>query len=109
MQLEFFDVPSPCVGICQSDEKGYCLGCMRSRDERQKWQAFDSDKKQKVIKLCMQRRKRKLNKVNNIAVENPPAQETEQTETTIQPSLLDPPSKVAVAHSSDLDFGDFVL
>ena len=49
MQLEFFEVPSPCVGVCQSDEKGYCLGCMRTRDERQNWQALDSDKKQKVI------------------------------------------------------------
>ena len=33
-QLEFFPVQSPCRGICQSDERGYCRGCMRSRDER---------------------------------------------------------------------------
>ncbi len=109
MQLEFFDVPSPCVGVCQSDEKGYCLGCMRSRDERQKWQAFDSDKKQKVIKLCIQRKKRKQNKANHQTVENSQEQKVEQTETTVQPSLLDPPSKVVVAHSADLDFGDFEL
>jgi predicted Fe-S protein YdhL (DUF1289 family) len=109
MQLEFFDVPSPCVGICQTDEKGYCLGCMRSRDERQKWQAFDTDKKQKVIKLCIQRKKRKQNKSNHQTDENSPAQEVEQTEALVQPSLLDPPSKTAVAHCSDLDFGDFEL
>ena len=70
MQLEFFDVPSPCVGICQSDEKGYCRGCMRTRDERQHWQALDSDKKQKVIKLCIQRKKRKDKKANAKALEN---------------------------------------
>ncbi len=109
MQLEFFDVPSPCVGICESDEKGYCLGCMRSRDERLKWQDFDSDKKQKVIKLCRQRKKRKQNKVNHQTIEKPQEQETEQTETIMQPSLLDPPSRTTTADSSDLDFGDFEL
>lgn len=24
---------SPCVGVCQMDESGYCLGCGRSADE----------------------------------------------------------------------------
>ncbi|SQB39580.1 Predicted Fe-S protein [Citrobacter koseri] len=37
-QLEFFPVPSPCRGICQSDERGFCRGCLRSRDERFNWQ-----------------------------------------------------------------------
>jgi len=36
-QLEFFDVPSPCIGICQSNDKGQCLGCFRTRVERQTW------------------------------------------------------------------------
>ena len=64
MQLEFFDVPSPCVGICQSNVKGYCLGCMRTRDERQDWINLDNDNKQKVIKRCIQRKKRQINKNN---------------------------------------------
>lgn len=106
MQLEFFDVPSPCVGVCQSNVKGYCLGCMRSRDERQQWQDFNSDKKQKVIKLCIQRKKRKDSKNSKQLVESAKEQ---QTETSTQPSLLDPPSKTVVAHSSDVDFGDFEL
>ena len=109
MQLEFFDVPSPCVGVCQSDEKGYCLGCMRSRDERQKWQAFDSDKKQKVIKLCLQRKKRKQNKVNQQTLEKPQEQEAESAETILQPSLLEPSNRTTLTNSSDLDFGDFEL
>ncbi|HEE1051421.1 TPA: DUF1289 domain-containing protein, partial [Klebsiella pneumoniae] len=25
-QLEFFPVQSPCRGICQTDERGYCRG-----------------------------------------------------------------------------------
>ncbi|NDJ57350.1 DUF1289 domain-containing protein [Enterobacteriaceae bacterium 4M9] len=59
-QLEFFPVPSPCRGICQSDERGYCRGCMRSRDERFNWQHFTNTQKQEVLRLCRQRMLRKL-------------------------------------------------
>lgn len=54
-QLEFFPVPSPCRGICQSDERGYCRGCMRSRDERFNWQKMSDSQKQEVLRLCRQR------------------------------------------------------
>lgn len=109
MQLEFFDVPSPCIGVCQSNVKGYCHGCMRSRDERQNWQYFDNDKKQKVIKLCMQRQKRKQNKDSAASNANKNSQEHEQQSITLQPSLLDPPSKLKVVDNDDLDFADFEL
>ncbi|PKG83415.1 DUF1289 domain-containing protein [Colwellia sp. 75C3] len=106
MQLEFFDVPSPCIGMCQSDDKGHCLGCMRSRDERQNWKEFNNDKKQKVIKLCVQRKKRKQNQHN-------PKQEkaviTAELEADMQPSLLDIPSSTNTAPDIDLDFSDFEL
>lgn len=105
MQLEFFDVPSPCVGICQSDDKGLCLGCFRTRDERIQWLNLTSDDKQKVIKRCQQRKKRK-------DMPHKPKEEIIPTEEVIaQPSLLDPPQKTVtlVAHADDLDFGDFEL
>lgn len=101
MQLEFFDVPSPCIGICQSDDKGYCLGCMRTRNERQLWINLTSDDKQKVIKRCIQRKKRKDGTLKT--KEKPHAEERQQ------PSLFDPPSKQPSDTSSDLDFGDFEL
>ncbi|WP_286234942.1 DUF1289 domain-containing protein [Thalassotalea sediminis] len=101
MQLEFFDVPSPCVGICQSDEKGYCLGCMRTRDERQHWINLTSDDKQKVIKRCIQRKKRKDGQLK--------AKEKDTPQEIPQPSLFDPPSKKIVENKDDLDFGDFEL
>ena len=44
-QLEFFPVQSPCRGICQVDERGYCRGCMRTRDERFNWQNFSDTQK----------------------------------------------------------------
>ena len=101
MQLEFFDVPSPCIGICQSDDKGQCLGCFRTRDERLNWVSFDSNERQKVIKRCQQRKKRKTQpakiKVAEVIVENK------------QTDLLDPPSKPTMDSSSDFDFDDFEL
>jgi predicted Fe-S protein YdhL (DUF1289 family) len=101
MQLEFFDVPSPCVSICQSDEKGNCLGCFRTREERQSWISLTSDDKQKVVKRCLQRKKRK-NAIPKIKV-------IKASDEIIQPSLLDPKAKVKLDNSSDLDFGDFEL
>ncbi|MGR5131950.1 DUF1289 domain-containing protein [Vibrio alfacsensis] len=59
-QLEFFNVPSPCVGVCTSDEKGYCKGCMRKREERFNWLSFTPAQQLHVIKLCRQRYRRKL-------------------------------------------------
>lgn len=60
-QLEFFEIPSPCIGVCQTDARGYCKGCLRSRDERFNWLEFSAAKKTDVIRLCRQRmRRRKL-------------------------------------------------
>ncbi|MEM8220530.1 DUF1289 domain-containing protein, partial [Morganella morganii] len=50
-QLHFFDIPSPCVGICQLNEKGYCRGCYRSRDERFQWLSLSNAQKENVIRL----------------------------------------------------------
>lgn len=103
MQLEFFDVPSPCIGICQSDDKGQCVGCFRTRDERLNWTSLDSNARQKVIKRCQQRKKRK----------NAPAKEKvviiDTNNAQQQPSLLEPTAKRKLDNSSDLDFGDFEL
>lgn len=54
-QLEFFDIPSPCRGICQADERGFCRGCLRSRDERFGWMQMSDAQKRDVLRLCRQR------------------------------------------------------
>ncbi|EMK3755221.1 DUF1289 domain-containing protein [Providencia rettgeri] len=54
-QLEFFDIPSPCRGICQVNEQGYCRGCYRTRDERFNWLKFSDPEKRNIIRLCRQR------------------------------------------------------
>ncbi len=54
-QLEFFSIPSPCIGVCQVNERGYCKGCMRSREERFNWQKMTADQQRNTIRLCRQR------------------------------------------------------
>jgi len=102
MQLEFFDVPSPCIGICQLNDKGQCLGCYRSRVERQTWTSMNSDDKQKVIKRCLQRKKR----ANSDVIAKVTLIEEQEI---IQPSLLDPPPKNTLDTSNNFDFDDFEL
>lgn len=54
-QLDFFDVPSPCVGVCEVNNKGYCKGCLRNRTERFHWNEFTNEQKRNVVRLCKQR------------------------------------------------------
>ncbi len=91
MQLEFFDVPSPCIGVCQTDDKGYCLGCMRTREERLSWLNLSCGDRQKVIKRCRQRKRRRDN-ANKPKV---PAEEV----VIVQHSLLDPPDNAGFESS----------
>ncbi|MCK8043849.1 DUF1289 domain-containing protein [Shewanella sp. 1CM18E] len=58
-QLEFFEILSPCIGVCQSDARGYCKGCLRNRDERFNWLEFSDAQKNNVIRLCKQRKRRR--------------------------------------------------
>ncbi|MFC0118088.1 DUF1289 domain-containing protein [Pseudoalteromonas xiamenensis] len=61
-QIEIFEIPSPCRGICQVNNRGYCKGCYRSRDERFQWNTMTDQQKRHVILLCQQRYKRYLQK-----------------------------------------------
>ncbi|MDX7988205.1 DUF1289 domain-containing protein [Xenorhabdus sp. 12] len=54
-QLEFFAIPNPCRGICESDSRGFCRGCYRSREERFTWMKLSNSEKRKILRLCHQR------------------------------------------------------
>lgn len=56
-QLEFFDIPSPCIGVCESGPRGYCLGCFRSREERTHWHAVDDSTKRVIVQACTRRKR----------------------------------------------------
>lgn len=55
-QGELFDIPNPCRGICEVNNRGYCKGCLRSRTERFHWQEFTPFQKQLVVNACARRR-----------------------------------------------------
>ncbi|WP_165740477.1 DUF1289 domain-containing protein [Pseudoalteromonas sp. Z1A6] len=74
-QIEIFDIPSPCKSICLVNNRGYCKGCYRSRDERFSWNTLTNDQKKKVLSLCQQRYKRYLHKKQQNAVLSTQAQQ----------------------------------
>lgn len=56
-QLEFFEVPSPCIGVCESGPRGYCRGCFRSREERRYWFDVDDATRRHIVAACHKRKK----------------------------------------------------
>ncbi len=74
-QIEIFDIPSPCKGICLVNNRGYCKGCYRSRDERFSWNSLTNAQKKKVLSLCQQRYKRYLQQKSKAAQAASPAQQ----------------------------------
>jgi len=57
-QLEIFPLQSPCIGVCEVNNKGYCKGCLRSREERFNWQTMTQIQQQEVMRLCRGRKAR---------------------------------------------------
>jgi uncharacterized protein len=69
-QGELFDIPSPCRRICELNNRGYCKGCFRSRDERLYWNQFTTFQKQLVVNLCEKRRLKVLSAKQQSAASN---------------------------------------
>ncbi len=77
-QFELFPLQNPCIGVCVSNNRGYCKGCLRSRAERQQWLEMNNEKKRYVLRLCNARRK-KINRMKR----------TKQHKETALPQQLD--------------------
>jgi predicted Fe-S protein YdhL (DUF1289 family) len=91
-QLELLSIENPCINVCESDKRGYCLGCFRSRDERFSWSASTPQQKRKVIELCKQRglrRKAKAKKQQQETQIPVVAISAEKTEVPKQESVVD--------------------
>lgn len=86
-QLEFFKIPSPCIGVCQSGPRGYCLGCFRSREERTHWLDIDDMTKRLIVKAC-NRRKSAYNAKKN--AKNTPEPHFQQGELLLSASTQKP-------------------
>jgi uncharacterized protein len=49
--FEKIEVESPCINVCQMDEKsGLCIGCYRNIEEIQGWWEMTFEQKADVIK-----------------------------------------------------------
>ena len=57
-QFELFDIANPCIGVCTSNKKGYCFGCLRSRPERQLWHDMTTEQRREVLRLIVGRKQR---------------------------------------------------
>jgi predicted Fe-S protein YdhL (DUF1289 family) len=57
-QGEFFHTPNPCRSICTVNNKGFCKGCFRSREERFHWNEFSEYQKHLVVQVCYGREKK---------------------------------------------------
>lgn len=54
-QIELFMVESPCRSVCKNSKKGFCVGCLRSREERFLWHKMEEQDKRKTIQRCKTR------------------------------------------------------
>jgi predicted Fe-S protein YdhL (DUF1289 family) len=43
------DFSSPCVSICQLDEAGDCLGCLRTEQEIFSWMTFTQEERNAIM------------------------------------------------------------
>ncbi len=57
-QIELFDIDNPCIGVCTSNKKGYCFGCLRSRTERHLWLSMSTEQRREVLRLIVGRKQR---------------------------------------------------
>jgi len=58
-QIEMFQLPNPCVQVCEAGPRGYCIGCLRSREERFNWPQKPTHEKAEILKRLAQRQKRR--------------------------------------------------
>jgi uncharacterized protein len=55
-------VKNPCISVCKFDSKtGFCVGCLRTRDECKEWKKMKNKRRQKMID-DRPRREQKLDK-----------------------------------------------
>ena len=68
-QIELFPLPNPCINVCEAGPRGYCTGCLRSREERFNWLKKSDAEKAHILKLLSHRQRRKAAFWANVARE----------------------------------------
>ena len=49
--------PSPCINVCSLDERGYCIGCLRTGMEIGRWLGMSAAEQWRLIAELAERRK----------------------------------------------------
>jgi predicted Fe-S protein YdhL (DUF1289 family) len=47
---------SPCINVCSLDERGYCRGCSRTREEIAAWSSMGPARQWEVLRALEARR-----------------------------------------------------
>ena len=55
-------IETPCVGICEVGEHGFCKGCFRDPDEIADWRSMEKEERDKIWEELPKRRKENENK-----------------------------------------------
>lgn len=53
-------VLSPCIGICQLDDNGLCVGCFRTGDEIGRWLGMSFEERETLLRVVLPQREAKL-------------------------------------------------
>ena len=53
MNTYFRAVQSPCIGVCMLDDRGFCDGCLRSREEIAGWLAMDDRQREHMMDVVL--------------------------------------------------------
>jgi len=56
MNVPFRAVLSPCVGICELDDDGFCLGCLRNPAEISRWSQMSDDERLRLMEMVLPQR-----------------------------------------------------
>ncbi|WP_038174453.1 DUF1289 domain-containing protein [Vibrio pacinii] len=40
---------NPCIGVCQTNSSGMCIGCGRSREERYQWYKLPEHQRREIL------------------------------------------------------------
>ena len=56
--MKLFEIVNLYIGICRSNKKSYCFGCLRSRTERQLWLSMSTEQRREVLRLIVRRKQR---------------------------------------------------
>lgn len=51
---------TPCIGICKLDDRGYCIGCLRTGDEIARWRGMNDRERLHLMRDVLPTRKAPL-------------------------------------------------